>query len=228
MEYAQARMQARHGTRPDEAAWQRLGGQAGFAAYLAAARATSLAGWLAGIGDDAGPHEIELALRLRWREAVHETARWLPAEWADAMRWCALLVDLPARAWLAGGGEPPAWAERDPALAVCVAGREGLSPATLATWQAAWCQRWPTGGEDARCLSALAAGVAAHLVRFAELPAAAAGDARHMLARDARHWFRRYAQSPAAAFAYLLLLALDLERLRGELLLRALGREEAP
>lgn len=228
MEYAQARMQARHGARPDEAAWQRLGGQSGFAAYLAAARASSLAGWLAGIGDDAGPHEIELALRLRWREAVQETARWLPAEWADAVRWCALLVDLPARSWLAGGGEPPAWAERDPVLAACLGAPESLLPATLAAWQSAWRQRWPTGGEDARRLGAIAAGVAAHLARFAELPPAAAGDARRALARDARHWFRRHAQSPAAAFAYLLLLALDLERLRGELLLRALGREEAP
>lgn len=230
MEYAQARMQARHGARPDEAVWQRLGGQSGFAAYLAAARAssTSLAGWLAGIGEGAGPHDIELALRLRWREAVQETARWLPAEWANAVRWSALLVDLPARAWFAGGGEPPLWAERDPALAACLAAPEPPSPVTLDAWRAAWRKRWPAGDEDARCLAAIAAGVAAHLARFAELPAAAANDSRRALARDALRWFRRYAQSPAAAFAYLLLLALDLERLRGELLLRVLRREVAP
>ncbi|MBI2305858.1 MAG: hypothetical protein HYU78_01015 [Rhodocyclales bacterium] len=230
MEYAQARMQARHGARPDEAVWQRLGGQAGFDAYLAAARATSLAGWLAGIGERAGPHEIELALRLRWREAVHEVARWMPAEWAGAVRWTALLIDLPARAWLAGGGTAPAWVEKDPALAACLAERARLSPATLETWLAAWRRRWPAADgdeaadEDARLLAGFAAGVDAHMRRFAELPAAAAAESRRALARDAVRWFRRGAQSPAAAFAYLLLLALDLERLRAELVTRAVRR----
>lgn len=228
MEYAQARMQARHGARPDEAVWQRLGGQAGFAAYLAAARATSLAGWLAGIGERAGPHDIELALRLRWREAVQEVARWVPAEWAGAVRWTAGLVDLPAFAFLAAGAAPPAWMERDPVLAVCVNEPGRRSPATVDGWLAAWRRSWPPAEEEARRLAGIALGVQAHLRRFAELPVAAAADARRALARHAARWFRRYAQSPAAAFAYLLLQALDLERLRGELLLRALPRGAAP
>lgn len=235
MEYAQARMQARHGARPDEAVWQRLLGQDTLDAYLAAARATALAAWLAGIGERAGPHEIELALRLRWREAVLEVARWVPAEWANAVRWTVHLVDLPARAWLAGGAQAPAWMAKDPALAVgpgepgSPAGRPAttLPPASLDAWLAAWRQSWPED-DDARLLARIAAGVEAHRRRFAELPVAAAAEARRQLARDAAHWFRRGSLSPAAAFAYLLLQALDLERLRADLVVRAVREGAAP
>ena len=232
MEYAQARMQARHGARPDEALWQRLGGQASLDGYLAAARATPLAGWLAGIGDRADCHDIELALRQRWREAVVELARWMPREWQPAVRCCAALVDLPALSWLAAGGQPQRWMEKDPALVAALAGRPDVGrtgPAARAAWLADWQRCWPAGaGDEGEALARLAAAVEAHLDAFPQLPVAAAAEARRALARDAARRFRRLALRPVAAFAWLLLLALDLERLRAELVLRALAAEPTP
>lgn len=251
-EYAQARMQARHGARPDEALWQRLGGQSGLAAYLAAARATSLAGWVSGIGERADSHEIELALRQRWREAVAELARWMPREWQAAVRWSAGLVDLPARAWLSSpspgfsgidpaapdglsmaGGEPWRWMAKEAALAAAGAPPSGQR-SSLDAWQQDWRRRWPDGAEErgdeaggSEALRRLAAAVAAHLAAFPQLPPAGAWEARRALGHEAARCFRRHACAPAAAFAWLLLLALDLERLRAELVLRALGMEAA-
>lgn len=229
MEYAQARMQARHGARPDEALWQRLGGQASLDGYLAAARATPLACWLVGIGDRADTHEIELALRQRWRDTVAELARWMPHEWQAAVRWSAGLIDLPALAWLAAGDAPLRWMEKDAVLAAYLAAPAEMAPVGRAAWLEAWRQRWPTAaGEDAEALERLAADVEAHLARFSQLPPAAAPDARRALGRNAARWFRRLSFRPAVAFVYLLRVALDLERLRADLVLRALKGEAAP
>ncbi|MCC4115965.1 hypothetical protein LLG90_11455 [Aromatoleum toluclasticum] len=221
MEYAQARMQARYGERADEALWRRLGGQASLAAYLAAARATPLNRWLGGIGERANTHVIEQALRERWRETVMELARWMPLEWQPAVQRCAQLVDLPALAWLAAGRAPWAWMERDAVLA------HGLvrgSSASRAAWHADWRRCWPAGA-DADELERLAGRVEAHLVSFARAAPAEAPAARRALGGEAARGFRRLAFRPPAAFAYLLLRALELERLRGELAVRAMQWE---
>lgn len=229
MEYAQARMQSRYGARADEALWLRLGGQTSLDGYLGAARTTPLARWLRGIGDGADFHGIEPALRQCWRETVAELARWMPREWQPAVRWCATLIDLPAMAWLAAGGEPPRWMEKDPVLVALRA--DGL-PTGRAEWRAAWRQCWPANasgdGGDGEALEGLAAAVEAHLVRFARLSAAEAPAARRELGGEAAHWFRRLSFRPPAAFVYLLLVALELERLRAELVLRAFNAEAAP
>lgn len=226
MEYAQARMQGRYGARADEALWLRLGGQPSLDGYLGAARSTPLARWLRGIGDGADVHVIELALRQSWRETVAELARWMPREWQPAVRWCAALIDLPALAWLAAGGERQRWMENDPVLVGLRA--DGL-PAGRAEWRAAWRQRWPAAASgDGEVLEGLAAAVEAHLVRFASLSAAEAPTARHALGDEAAHWFRRLSFRPPVAFVYLLLVALELERLRAELVLRAFDAEAAP
>lgn len=232
MEYAQVRMQARHGAQPDEALWRQLGGHDSLAAYLAAARATGLAGWIAGIGDGADAHVIERTLRQRWRQAVAELAGWMPAEWQQAVRCTAGLIDLPARAHLARGGEMQRWMADDPGVAgeaASNAGRDSQQPPTdRRQWLEAWRQRWPAGDEDEKeALARLAASLARHLEALPLLPPAAAREARRALRQAAALSFRRLAFRPGAAFAYLLLLALDLERLRAELVLRAVAAEAA-
>jgi hypothetical protein len=224
MEYAQTRMQARHGARPDEALWRRLGEQRRFADYLAAARPTALGVWLAGIDEAAGLHEIERALRQRWRESVGELARWLPPEWHDAVLWAAPLVDLPVIAHLAQGGKAPGWLARD------VAAAKGAPDwHDRASWFAGWRARWPAAedGDEAASLRGLAAEVEEHLTDFAGLDAGAAWEARRAFAEGLRRAFRLHAARPTAAFVYLLLLALDLERLRGELVGRVVHRRHA-
>lgn len=233
MEYAQTRMQSRYGARPDEALWRRLGGHQSLDGFLGAARASPLGGYLAGIGDRADAHEIELALRHQWRATVAEVARWMPREWQPAVRWSACLIDLPALAWLAAGGPPQRWMEKDAVLAAHLAAAGGgaavtaAAPVGRAAWLAAWRRTWPTAAdEDAAALERLAAAVESHLADFSQHPAAAP-DARRALADTAARWFRRLSWRPAVAFAYLLQVALDLERLRAELVLRALTAELA-
>lgn len=227
MEYAQARMQARHGDRPDEAVWRQLDSYRGFAEYLTALRSTGLAAWVTGIDVADGPHAIERTLRRHWRAACAELARWLPPEWRAATGWTAALIDLPARAHLAQGGAAPDWMAQDAGLAAA-------APADPATrdrhaWLAAWRARWPTNdAEQARQLQRLTARVEDHLAQLAAGDPATAGEARRALGREVTHLFRACAGQPAAAFAYLLLQALDLEHLRAELLGRALQRRHAP
>ena len=224
MEYAQARLQARYGAHPVEAQWRQLGVHRDFAAYLAAARAMPFANWLAGIEDSAGPHEIERALRRLWRSSVAEVARWMPAEWNPAARWVATLIDLPAFAHRERGGALPKGIELDHRLAALADGK-----ANLEQWQAHWVRLWPEGRETDRAeLKQLADRLRRHLADFAQRDAAAAWETRRALRTRMVYAFRRSALQPVAALLFLLLLALDLERLRADLMLRALRRRRLP
>jgi hypothetical protein len=62
-----------------------------------------------------------------------------------------------------------------------------------------------------------------HLAAFGGLPPEAAAASRERLAERVLRQLHDAAGQPAALFAYLLLVALDLERLRGEFVLRATG-----
>lgn len=224
MEYAQARLQARYGAHPVEAQWRQLGVHRDIAAYLAAARAMPFADWLAGIDDSAGPHEIERALRRCWRRAVAEVAHWLPAEWGPATRWLASLIDLPAFAHRERGGLLPRGIETDPQLAFRAGGKVDLEQ-----WQAQWMRLWPQDREtECLDLEQLSVRLRRHLADFAQCDAAAAWEARRALRSRAVLAFRRAALRPVAGLLFLLLLALDLERLRAELMLRALRRRRLP
>ncbi|HEY5293647.1 MAG TPA: hypothetical protein VIJ43_15180, partial [Burkholderiales bacterium] len=63
MDYAQARLQARFGERPDESTWQKLESAPEPAAALEIARSSGLRRWVAGITPDSDSHAIEIALR---------------------------------------------------------------------------------------------------------------------------------------------------------------------
>ena len=92
-----------------------------------------------------------------------------------------------------------------------------------------WCDRWQSlwprcSGEERDALQRLLHTVRSHLEAFAALPVESAAGARERLAERARRQLHDAAAQPAALFAYLLLVALDVERLRGELVLQAAGR----
>jgi hypothetical protein len=112
---------------------------------------------------------------------------------------------------------------RPPRRAGTGRGREPLHP-LLQAWQAQWQQRWPRCGEEQRdSLLLLARTVREHLAAFGGLPPEAAAASRERLAERVLRQLHDAAGQPAALFAYLLLVALDLERLRGEFVLRATG-----
>ncbi len=243
MDYAQARLQARFGERPDESLWRRLVDARGAAALIEIARASGLRRWIAGIDASSDHHWIEISLRARWRECVAETASWMPERWQPAVLWTAVLADLPALCRLARGEAPLEWMRRDPVLgpyagakdderqaklrqeALAFAGaawpERGAAPTgepfeskVRRAWRDEWRRRWPNRG-DAQALENLSG-----LMESTFVEPMASG--RHAFLRRLRVQFRRSTLRPGAAFAFLAFCALDIERLRAELLARVL------
>jgi len=247
-EYAQARMQARFGARPDAALWRELDGLRDLRTYLEAVNGTSLRCWVAGMEAGADLHHIEIRLRERLRAHIREVAGWLPPEWRPALLWLQHLLALPAIAHLVAGHAPLPWMSREPELqklavggdlqggAIAIPdfllrdrrGRRVLRGASdpggaPAAWLAEWERRWPAGAaESSGGLRKIIATISAHLARFGEGGVGDAGHMRAALEHALRVLFRRSALQPEAAFSYLALVALDLERLRAQLVLRVL------
>lgn len=238
LEYATARLQARHGDRLDEAGWRRLEVVRGFAPLLEAARGTSLRPWLVGITADSSGPAIEATLRGHWRMRVAMVAAWMPPPWAAAVRWCAALPELPALQHLARGGEPTADLREDPAWRGLVESAPPARAAWLAAspwaplaargaapqdiggaWLAEWRRRWPMAtGEAADTLARLAQVLGEHRAAFVRSAPGQGWLLRAALQVRLSQLLRRVALQPAVAFIHLALWALELERLRAELL----------
>jgi hypothetical protein len=244
--YAQARLQARYGSRPSAADWSHVAATADLGALLQVLRNSRLARWTARMGQRPGRHEVERRLREEWLRAVDEVAEWHPEPWRPAIRWLRWIVYLPSLQMLARGGRAPAWARGDAVLGPVVAGgpaeraaslrRTALAPlagpATTgsgmgAHWATHWRRLWPARSASRTLLEALLREVG-HLGDDLAM-ADSAGRADDALATFERHMvlaFRRNPITPAASVAWLALLALDVRRLRGGLATRAL-REDA-
>ncbi len=241
LEYAQARLSARYGARPDERAWRRLEHAREFGALIDAARTSAFRHWITGIEAAATPHRIETLLRDRWRDIVIEVASWMPDEWQSAVRWCAVAADLPVVQHLARGGAFLPWmqddavyrdlAERPSEGRSASRVRGPLAPLAAAwadpdraarAWVREWRRRLPPRA-DARdsLLHRLGREIAA---QRSALRDPALGDSvapRRALQARLTFLFRRAMLDPAAAFVFLAQIGVDLERLRGELVRRA-------
>jgi hypothetical protein len=242
LEYAHARLHARHGERLDEAAWRRIEVIRDFAPLLEGARAGALRPWLVGITADSSVHQVEAALRGHWRALVDERLAWMPLSWQRALRWCAVLPDLALLQHLARGGEPSTWMHDDPSWReLCAAQPQaraavlGAGPyATLAgawsapealgrAWHDEWQRRLPRPLSDAGdALPRLVHVLLDHRRAFVDAAPSEGWLLRGALRARLALLFRRAALQPAAAFIDLALCALDLERLRAELLRRVL------
>lgn len=240
LEMAHARIWARWGQRADAVQWRRLEVTRELAAVLVQARGGPLAGWLEGLEAGAGLHEIDRRLRARWRARADELAGWLPQRWHDAMRACATLVDLPrwqqrvresrAAARPAGDlAEDPElrhWlAAASPRLAATqrrwAADLAGAPDRAVQAWLAGWTTLLPAGRESRLVIDRFVPELLDHRARFATADAADAGTQRLQLQARLLQWMRRHPVQPVCAFAYLGLCALELERLRAEIVQRA-------
>ncbi len=242
--YAGARILARHGQRPVAEDWDRLAGVRDFGHYLQTTRDTGLEPFVRHISSSADGHEVERALLSAWRTHVQEVAGWQPEPWRPALHWLALLSELPALGHLLAGRPAPAWMAAFP-VAGLVLRQEGADPRrVLAQGRAAplvgpqggagkvlkerafrhWRRLLPAGpGRYWPPLGGLEAALGRYLREVAQGSGDADGGLEHILVQT----LRRHTQEPAAAYAYLGLVALDLQRLRGDLLRRRLLPEQA-
>ena len=187
LEYAHARMQARLSRRPSEGNWAAIAESRSLVPIYDAARGTSLERLLAALPPQPDLGDVDRAARAAWTRTVIEAASWMPAEWGPALAWCDSAAQTAPHPTLLPSLGHPAWR-----------------------------RRWPDGADDAG-LAGLAKLFAGHLARFrvampheAQAMRLAFGD--RLLAH-----FRRSPVQPSAAFAWLAIAALDLERLRGEI-----------
>ncbi len=245
--YSQARLQARYGARPSGADWSLVAATADLGALLQVLRGSPLGRWTGRLGNRPGVHEIERRLREEWLRDVDEVAGWQPGPWREGVRWLRWIVYLPALQKLARGGRPPTWTRVDPVLAPIVARdlrdrgdalqRTALAPLaagfvapadTMGAWARRWRELWPAQQAARRPLEQLLGEATSTQARLAALPAASRTDeALKLHERRLELAFRRNPLSPAAAVAYLGLLALDLRRVRGALATRALQEDRA-
>jgi hypothetical protein len=244
--YAQARLQARHGMRPTEQLWRRLASTGDLAGFLQQAQQTTLRPWVLGMQATQTSHTLELSLRQHFRRYIDEVSCWLPENWGAVVRSTKRLPDLPLLQYLLRGESAPAWLLEDTELRpftaenmttrlealhnsdcyyLASASQRGDSLALA--WLEQWQHQWPASRRFATGLAYLARLLRRYLQEACAGHVSASGVSRQRLVAGLNHAFRRYSFEPAAACAHLGLVALDLEKLRGELLQRTLFAETA-
>lgn len=242
--YAQARLQARLSRLPTAADWQRLSSARTLSAYLEEARVTGLIDWVRSFSGLSQAHELDRGCRALALETAVTVADWSPAGWRAAIEWVAWLPWLPQLEHLARGETLPDWSTLDGRLRGLIGedgaldpqawdasglaalsaetGASGVSLALGARWQTAWRERWPTcRGRCRRDLDGFSRLIQSHLERFRGAPSASAWDLREALRDRLRAYLHQHPVQPVALFAYIAIVFLDLERLRGALLRRA-------
>jgi hypothetical protein len=236
LEYALARMHARLGRRPPEAAWRSIEQSRDIAPILDLCRETSLQSVVKELPAPCDLHSVDHAVRLGWRRAVDEALNWMPPDYADALQWCRLVPLLPALAHLARGGDPALWMRTEPDLAelsaapgdqrAAIVAHGRLAPLSIVwqkpeflaeAWTAEWQRRLPPEALEDTALASLARELERHLEHFQDADTHEAPELRRDLESHLLATFRRNPLDSAAVFAWLGLTALDLERLRGEL-----------
>ena len=251
--YAQVRLQSRFGQRADQHVWLRLHNILDLASYLQVAQQTPLRPWVLGVGSSHSSHQIELALRQKYRHHVDEVASWMPADWRVPLLWIKRLADLPALQYLLGDGDGDAldWMKVDPDIseftiddstlrlqAMRVAGCDSLVQAwqqgdtMFAGWLAHWKKVQPRAPVLNKGLQNLEKLLHQQLPmlsrqRYTGNEATALAADYYAITDNLRVIFRRYAFQPAAVCAYLAIIALDIHHLRRNLIQRLLFQDDA-
>ena len=243
--YTQTRLQARHAQRPDERTWRQLQAQKELASYLQTARQTVLRPWVISLHAQDSHRTIETTLRQQYRDYIDDVASWQPYNWQKSVIWLKYAIDLPALQYLLSGTAALGWMYDDPQLKsftsnnieqrllrlqqsqyrpIVEAWQAGES--LLGGWLNEWQKLWPSDhSSNTSAIKQLVGTLHKHVRRFQELNAEQAWEARKQLTFELTYEFRRHAYRPMATYVHLLLVALDLERLRGALVYRCLFSE---
>jgi len=238
VEFAYSRIASRHGARADEITWHRVETLRDLDAVLDVARTSALARWTRGIGAQSDVHEIESIVRGHWRSEVHEVASWMPPAWQSLVVFTQTWFELALIEHLARHGAALPWMARDALYDRILNGADqahgkddlvGVMRALLADsedlgprWCALFMERLPRAARDDALLREFVVAVRAHLAAFTGSELASGTPLRRALQLRLERLFRKAIVHPLAAIAYLALVGLDLERLRGELTRRAL------
>lgn len=161
------------------------------------------------------------------------------------MQWVSRIVDLPVLSHLLSGEEAPGWVFDDPVLQDFAIGefdlRRGVEGDPALTvlieqwqpdvpifegWLVCWQALWPQSSRGTTGLEYLSRLFKTQLEAQSSETAVDVAALRERLDHDLVTAFRRYRAQPAVGFAHLGLTALDLERLRGGLVRRALFPEQ--
>jgi hypothetical protein len=249
--FAQARLQAAFAALPSEADWLQLRGARTLSAYLEEARHGPLRPWVRGFSAQSDAHAIERGLRALYVEEVDRVTEQAPERWRPAVvcwRWLPFLPllgyagpeapmpEAQMRDWM------PDWMRADARLARLLGGDGQLADdarapqppagaladdadgaALVAAWRDQWQQALAALGKQAQAgVEQLGARLRQHQQCFEGLESEPAWRLRVELREELRLDFHRQSAVPKVVFLYLVLLALDLERLRRALLDRAL------
>jgi hypothetical protein len=240
LDYALARVHARHGERLDEFAWRRLEASRDLGQYLDFVRATSLRDWVVSLDGAGDPHAIERTMRTEWRRYVDQLAEWHPREWQPWLAWCAWLPTLSLLAQLSRPEPAPSWIQADPVCGPVAPGTPAKRAAALrntalapleaalvghadigTAWRAHWLALAPRLDTHTRqLLCQLLGAVDAHVERLLSNTGTATSLRQELSQRLAR-LFRVGAGTVVATVCHLGMLALDLQRMRGGLVSRA-------
>ncbi len=240
--YVQARLHARHGDRPDERTWQQLETFKELAGYLQNARRTVLRPWVLSLHEHDDYHTLETNLINQYLLYIDEVALWQPQQWKKSVYWTKYLPDLPAFQYLLTGNTALTWmldnprlkrfSITNPELRIEYMKQSGYAP-LIPAWQSgmtlpdAWVQHWQSlwpvkNTKHAQPLLQLIALLNQHLVSFRQSPLNHTWQTRETLVRQLRILFRKYNFQAVATFIHLALVALDIERLRGNIIQRSL------
>ncbi len=238
VDYACARIGARIGARPDAATWRRIETVRELAAMLDAARMSALRPWTAGLSADADPHAIESVLRGHWRSLAAEVVAWMPERWQPALAWSATAPDLPALDHLRRSAEAPQWLRDDavyrewsthPLGPIASLASERDTSTLMRAWTGEWQRRLPQShATEAPLLGVLSRMLARHSDAMRAAPPGDASALVLALRERLDALYRKAVLEPTAAFVYIAQSALDLARLRGEIMRRALFPRLAP
>ena len=218
--YVQSRVQARYAELPDETLWLHIGALKELASFLEEARNTTLAHWVSGLSASSSIDDIEHHLQHCLIGSIDEVTSWFDRRWHPSLLWLKTLLDLPNLDHMVRNDiDHESLPEVEHLQQLLQQKKESRD--LLQSWITTWCSRWPNDASSATGgMHSLLTILENHRNQFAGLPVVDAWQARSDLEFQLRMFFRRHTLQPSAAFAYLALLALNLERLRSELILR--------
>lgn len=243
--FTQARLQAHHGNRPDKELWQHLQAYKELGGYLQYARQTNLRPWVQGLHATQDHNVMESTFIWQLQLHIDAVASWHPYSWQRSIAWLKYLPMLPALQHLLTGHTAPAWMASDDNfkrytgsnqeqrllllqqseyLPLVEAWQNGMT--LLDGWLNCWQKLWPHKSVfDRKPLLELVNVVQKHLILFRHSTIDQTWQIREVLDRKLSILFRIHAFHPAAACIHLLLVALDIEHLRADIMQRMLFSE---